>query len=106
MGNLASVRTIQGRLREAEELVVQVNEVCLRVLGPRYPDTLTSSATLASIYHDQGRLKEAEELEINVMEMSIGVLGMEHPDTITSIENFALTLQKGERMKLMSYLRH
>ncbi|RDK41730.1 hypothetical protein M752DRAFT_319773 [Aspergillus phoenicis ATCC 13157] len=47
MANLASIYWNQGRLKEAEELEVQVLELRKRVLGPEHPDTLASMANLA-----------------------------------------------------------
>lgn len=62
MANLASTYWTQDRLKEAEELEVQVMEARRRVPGPEHPRTLTSMANLASTYWNQGRLNEAEEL--------------------------------------------
>ncbi|KAF8534119.1 hypothetical protein BDD12DRAFT_757914, partial [Trichophaea hybrida] len=55
VNNLASKFCKQGRLQEAEELLVQVMETRKRVLGQEHPDTLTSMANLASTYRNQGR---------------------------------------------------
>ena len=47
MDNLASIYRDQGRLKEAENLEVQVMEVRKRVLGEDHPDTQTSMINLA-----------------------------------------------------------
>src|SRR5204863_5431303 len=99
MANLASTYRNQGRLKEAEELEVQVMETRKRVLGAEHPATLTSMANLASTYRNQGRWKEAKELEVQVMETSLRVLGAEHPDTLTSMANLASTYRNQGRWK-------
>jgi hypothetical protein len=52
----------QGRLGEAEKLLVQVLEVERKVLGEEHPVTLSSMNSLAALYRNQGRSKEAEEV--------------------------------------------
>jgi tetratricopeptide (TPR) repeat protein len=89
----------QGRLKEAEELEVQVIETRKKVLGAEHPDTLTSMANLASTFWNQGRWKEAEELDVQVMETRKRVLGAEHPGTLTSMANLASTYRNQGRWK-------
>jgi hypothetical protein len=96
---LASTFSNQGRWKEAEELLVQVMETSLRMLGEEYPSTLTGMANLASTYRNQGRWKEAEELEVQVMETSLRVPGEGHPDTLTGMANLALTFWNQGRWK-------
>ena len=83
----------QGRLKEAEELDMQVMETRKRVLGEEHPSTLTSMANLALTYKNQGRWKEAEELEVQVMETRKRVLGDEHLDVLMAMDNLAFTLK-------------
>jgi hypothetical protein len=45
IANLAATYRNQGRLKDAEELQVQVMEMTKRVLGDEHPDTLSSIAT-------------------------------------------------------------
>jgi hypothetical protein len=78
---------MQGRLKEAEELDVQVMETRKSVMGMEHPDTLASMANLASTYRKQGQLEEAEVLYEQVMEIRKRMLGMEHPETLTSMNN-------------------
>ncbi|KNG79981.1 kinesin light chain 1 and, partial [Aspergillus nomiae NRRL 13137] len=42
IGNIGNCLYSDGRWKEAEELEVQVMELCKQVLGPEHPDTLTS----------------------------------------------------------------
>ncbi|KAB8270025.1 purine and uridine phosphorylase [Aspergillus minisclerotigenes] len=88
-----------GRWKEAEELQLQIVELCQQVLGPEHPDTLNSMHNLASTYRDQGRWKEAEKLEIQVVEFRKQVLGPEHPDTLNSMHNLASTYRDQGRWK-------
>jgi YD repeat-containing protein len=67
MRNLATTYNGQGRLKEAEELEVQVMQMSKRVLSDEHPDTLLSMRNLATTYNSQGQLKEVEELEVQVM---------------------------------------
>ncbi|KAL4865102.1 hypothetical protein BDV12DRAFT_200486 [Aspergillus spectabilis] len=99
MADLAETYYGQGRWKEAEELEVQVQETCIRVLGPEHPDTLSSMTTLACIYGDQGRWKEAEELDVQVQEIRNRVLGPEHPHTLLSMANLACTYRVQGRWK-------
>ena len=98
MGNLATIYQHQGRLREAEELQLQLQliETRKRVLSEEHLNTLMSMANLALIYQNQGHWKKAEDLEVVVMETSSRVLGQEHPNTLTSINNLALIYQMSQ----------
>jgi len=57
MANLASIYMNLGRLNEAEELLVQVMETMIRVLGQEHPDTLAIMDKVAFIYNSQGQWK-------------------------------------------------
>jgi len=85
MNNLASMYEEQGKLKEAEELEVQVIEGSEKALGREHPFTLTSIANLATIYSNQGRWKEVVELQVRVVEGRKKLLGEEHPETLMSM---------------------
>ncbi|KAF2818191.1 hypothetical protein CC86DRAFT_245966, partial [Ophiobolus disseminans] len=53
---------------EAEQLVLQLMETSLRVLGGEPPDTLTSMSNLAVTYSMQGKQDKAKPLKKQVME--------------------------------------
>ncbi|KAF2133614.1 TPR-like protein [Dothidotthia symphoricarpi CBS 119687] len=89
----------EGWWKEAEELRAKGLEICLRVLGPEHPDTLTSMHNLALTYQSQGRWKEAEELDVQVVEIRTRVLGSKHPKTLGSINNLASTYRNQGRWK-------
>jgi hypothetical protein len=59
--NLAQILRHQRRLKEAEELQVQVVETKKRLFSHEQPVILSCVENLATIYSDQGRWKEAEE---------------------------------------------
>jgi hypothetical protein len=53
----------QGRLKEAEEIGVEVLALQKEILGEKHPDTIRSMANLAVTYRWQGQSVKAEELE-------------------------------------------
>ena len=71
-GELASAWWNQGRLKESEELEVQIMDTRKKLLGLEHLDTLISmdnfDANLASTYQHQGRCREAEKLHMQVMQ--------------------------------------
>ena len=73
IAQLANTYCDQGRLNEAEQLVVQLVDVEKTVLGAEHPDTLTSMKNLASTYRYQGRVCEAERVELEVMNIKIRI---------------------------------
>jgi hypothetical protein len=67
MSNQASIYRNQGRWKDAEQLEVQILEICKTKFGVDHPDTLTSMGNLASTYRNQGQLEEAEQLDLQVV---------------------------------------
>src|SRR5205809_1930161 len=84
MANLASTYWNQGRLKEAEELMMQVTETRKRVLGQEHPDTLTSMHNLAYIWKFQGQEKEAVNLMREAEKLQRKILGSDHYLTVSS----------------------
>ncbi len=82
-----------GRNNEAEELWVQMMEICKKTLGIDHPDTLISMNNLASTFRNQGRWEAAEELQLQVVEIRKKKLGIDHPDTLKSMNNLASTFR-------------
>jgi hypothetical protein len=62
-------------------------EATKRMLGEKYPSTLTSMASLAPTYQDQRQWEEAEELQAKEFAMCTKALGPRHPDTHISMSN-------------------
>ena len=85
--NFALVFYENGDYDNAEQLVIQVMEMRMKLLGAEHPHSLISMADLAITYWSQGRWNNAEQLEVQVMEMRKKLLGVEHPDTLSSMEN-------------------
>ncbi|KAI1149240.1 P-loop containing nucleoside triphosphate hydrolase protein [Nemania diffusa] len=89
----------QGNYTIAEKMAKESFETHKVVLGPEYPDTLSSMNNLASTYSNQGRWKEAESLGVQVLETRKAVLGPEHPNTLSSMANLASTYSNQGRWK-------
>ena len=92
MNDLALTLRGQGELGGARELLGQVLEGRLRVLGEEHPDTLMSMYNLASTLRALGDLRGVRALQEQVWEASRRVSGEAHPDTLTSMNNLAVTL--------------
>ncbi|KAL8855304.1 MAG: hypothetical protein Q9178_008058, partial [Gyalolechia marmorata] len=86
IANLASTYRNQGRLKEAEELEVQVMQTRKRVLGEEHPHTLSSMAHLAHTWTSQSRNEEAISMIEKCFELQRHILGPDHPDTVSSRE--------------------
>ncbi|KAF1831070.1 hypothetical protein BDW02DRAFT_70292 [Decorospora gaudefroyi] len=89
MANLASTYRNQGRLKESEELEVQVMETSKRVLTNEHPDTLTSMANLAFTLQSQARHEEALALMERCFQLRELVLGKQHPNTQSSLNTLS-----------------
>ncbi len=88
---LAAIYRKQGRLKEAEELDIEIVQTNEKVWGVQHPQTLINKTGLASTYRNQGRLKEAEELELEVIKTSEKALGTEHEITMVGLGNLVST---------------
>jgi hypothetical protein len=75
----------QGRLKEAEELGVQVMETRKRLLGPEYLDTLSSMDNLAFTWKRQGKDSRALQLMEECVQLRLQMLSMNHPYTNSSL---------------------
>ncbi|EPS38438.1 hypothetical protein H072_7827 [Dactylellina haptotyla CBS 200.50] len=84
---------IQGRLNEAEEILVKA-ETKQMVLSTDSSSDWSSVSILAAIYTAQGRLKEAEDLYKEVIEHERKNLGAEHPRTLGDTEGLAIIYYK------------
>ena len=87
-----------GRLADAIALFEEVFADSARILGPDYPDTLTSRNNLAVAYRVMGRLSEAIALFEEVVADSVRVLGPDRPQTLTSRGNLAVAYQEEGRL--------
>ena len=80
--NFALVLRENGDLKDAEQLIVQVMDMRIKILGAEHLSTLTCMEYLAGMYQSQGKLDDAEKLEVQVMDIRKKLLGAEHPDTL------------------------
>ena len=88
-----------SRLKDAENLYVQVSDAQRRTLGAEHLNTLGSMNGLVAVYQDQGRWEEAEKLSILLLEMEEKHLGAEHLTTLENKHNLALTYDQQRRYK-------
>jgi hypothetical protein len=59
MGNIARTYADKGKLKEAEQLEIQVLDMRKKLLGAEHPNTLLSMANLARAYADKvGRMHD------------------------------------------------
>ena len=58
MGNLARNYSEKGKLKEAEQLEVQVLDMRKQLHGAEHPHTLQYMANLASTYANQGNIRK------------------------------------------------
>jgi hypothetical protein len=86
---LSSVYFLQGRLKDAELLKIQVMKTSQKILGDEHPDTLSSMSGLATTYRMQGKFVEAESLGLQVMETSKRIFGDGHPKTLSTMSDLA-----------------
>jgi tetratricopeptide (TPR) repeat protein len=89
MMSLAYLYRDQGKLSEAESLLVKSLEGRRRAFGENHARTLTAMNDLAYLYRRQGRQSEAEALATKVFEGRRSVLGDEHQDTLGSMNDLA-----------------
>ncbi len=81
-----------GLYSNAQTLAERSADIRRRTLGPRKPDTLSSSNLLASVLGDEGHYPEAEKLFRETLDARLRVLGPDHPDTLRSMSNLAYDL--------------
>ncbi|KAK3169092.1 hypothetical protein OEA41_005540 [Lepraria neglecta] len=113
MGNLGVVYTHNGRLDEAEKIIIRVIETLDRIYMPglkahsnltetlRYennPYLLTCLNNLADIYRTQERWQEAEMLQKKAFDIASATLGADHPKTLQGMVNIAATYYSSRRL--------
>jgi tetratricopeptide (TPR) repeat protein len=81
----------QGRLEDAEGMLVDVVATLMRLVGEEDPITLTSMDDLTQIYMFRESYGNSADLGQQVFEICRRTLGLEHPITLTSMDNLALS---------------
>jgi tetratricopeptide (TPR) repeat protein len=79
----------QGRLEDAEGMLIDVVATLMRLVGEEDPITLTNMNHLARICMFRKSYGKAADLAQRVFEIRRRTLGLEHPDTLTSMNNLA-----------------
>lgn len=80
-----------GRLKEAEDVQLEVLKLREETQGERHPKTIITSSDLSRTYVRVGRLKEAEVLQAQVLRLRKETQGTRHPDTIAASSILAVT---------------
>jgi serine/threonine protein kinase/tetratricopeptide (TPR) repeat protein len=93
MNNVAAMYSGQGKLAEAEALLVKGLEISRRKLGEEDEITLSLMGHLATNYEQQGKLAEAEALRVKRLEISRRTLGEEHTKTLGSMAFLAVNYE-------------
>jgi hypothetical protein len=79
----------QGRLEDAEGMLVDVVATLMRLRGEEDPITLRSMGDLAGLYHSQKLYGKAADLERQVLKISRRTLGLEHLATLASMSRLS-----------------
>jgi tetratricopeptide (TPR) repeat protein len=81
-----------GRLHEAEILLLQIIRWQRNMLGNAHVDTLTSRYNLAMVYASQGHIKKSFDMQSLVVKDAAVSLSLDHELTLKSKSSFAATL--------------
>jgi hypothetical protein len=79
--SLGMTVTKQGKLQDAEILLVESGTAQKRLLGNDHPETITTMSRTANLYECLARRNEGGELYHEVFQASIRALGEAHPRT-------------------------
>eukprot|EP00903_Cladosiphon_okamuranus_P006199 g6096.t1 len=94
LDTLADALRRQGKLDEADPLLVRAIEIKERALGPDHPSLATSLGTRATVLEAQGKYDEADRLYVRCIEIRERALGPDHPELAVSLNNRAELLQE------------
>jgi len=90
--NLGEIYRRQGRLRDAEPLLVDSLAAARDALCPENPALLFFRVNLAMLYAEDGRIDRAEPLYRESLEAQEKVLGPDHPNVSWNLHDYADTL--------------
>lgn len=79
----------QGRFDDAQQLLINVHDRDLRLLGWSHKCTLESALALASIYRNQGLSEDAATLEKEVVHHATKYRGLEDDFRVSAMNNLA-----------------
>jgi CHAT domain-containing protein/tetratricopeptide (TPR) repeat protein len=103
-GNLAKTCIEQGKLKEAQQLSMELVDKRRRGLGSEHPNTLAAMKDLAIACRGQGMYEEAEHLLARTVEVQTRSFGAEHSDTLESLDELAEVYEAQGRYKEASAL--
>ena len=78
MGNFALLLSGQGKLDEAEPLMIEAVGARRATLGDRHPHTLNSIGNLVDLLREAGKLAEAQAALGDTVATTVAVLGESH----------------------------
>ena len=84
------VSQAQGKLDEAEPLMLRALTINEKMLGADHPDVAQGCNNLAMLYQKTGRVEEAEALYVECLAACRRVNGDEHPETLISVGLLAM----------------
>ncbi|GIZ48288.1 hypothetical protein CKM354_001135600 [Cercospora kikuchii] len=96
---LVRVWQSQGKLKEAEEMSLDLLKRSSLKLGKKHYDTLAYQHNLAVTYRCLGRLKEAEALQLEVTELTAASQGVDDHGYLDSMHELALIYDRQGRFK-------
>ena len=86
-----------GLYSRAHPLLQRSADTRLRLLGPKYPETLQSMNDLAATLDDEGHYAEAEKLQRETLDMRRRLLGPHHLDTLASMTELGTVFREEGR---------
>jgi serine/threonine-protein kinase len=86
---LAKLRSDRGDAAGAERLLAELEADCVRVLGPRDPETISVKSRRSTALRRLRRYEEAHALAAETLDLRREVLGADHPDTVTAMIGLA-----------------
>ncbi|MBI5724928.1 MAG: tetratricopeptide repeat protein [Planctomycetes bacterium] len=98
-GEWASLKRLEGKYEQAEELFREVLETHRRLLGVDHPETLRTINSLSQAMFDQGKYDQAEKLIRAVLDVRRRMFNSEHPDTLESMSQLAVLLRNAGRIE-------
>lgn len=105
LNNLALVLMEQDKLAEAEQMLAELLEMDIELLGSESPDSLNTSNNLLQVFQRQGKLECARDGYQALLSTKSRVLGDEHSWTLDTKMNLAAVLFKlGEGEKALSMI--
>jgi tetratricopeptide (TPR) repeat protein len=88
----------QGKLAEAEAMVIRALQGYEETLGPKHTSTLDTVNNLGVLYKDQGKLAEAEAIYTRALQGSEEALRPKHTSTLNTINNLGVFYRNQDKL--------